>query len=225
MSRYIALGLACFLFSCDMGDSESEGEEQESKTTGETKTGTETPQCTKHTTCEYGELCLEKKCQVPEGAPSSTAYDFTRTDECPGSKTYTQNVTLSDSHGKVVLLYFATSGCAACQADVKVYQGLVSQLDSKGFLGMGMLITVLLPGSAGEIAAFTSGLIYPVVVDDFDVGIADHYGAAKDTLVLIDGAGYVVESWPAGLEVRGQGGETDKDMLLQKMMELAVELL
>jgi peroxiredoxin len=222
MTRYSLVVLGLLVLGCDGGG----GGAGEDVAAGEPETnqgtGPVTPECTKNTVCEWGELCIEKSCQVPEGAGGAPAYDFSAQDQCPGSKSYQQMVTLSDCHGSVVLLYFATSTCAACIADVKVYENMVKQLEYKGYVGKAKMITVLLPFSGSAIADFAQGLQFPVVLDDTTIGIADHYGASKDTVVLIDGAGYVREKWPT-LEVRG--GAKDKTLLSGKLTELVEELM
>jgi len=210
-----------FVFGCDSGEDEQTPDDKQVEDVQDKKPPA-TVQCTKHSTCEWGELCIEKSCQSPWEEPKATAYDFTRMDECATSKTYQQQISLSDNHGSVTLLYFSTTACAACVADVREYEGIVSQLEAKGFVGLGKMITVILPMSASAMANFSDNLKFPVVVDDNEVGIADHYGANKDTVVLVDGAGYLRETWPS-LDVRG--GATDRGMLTEKLMEMANELL
>ena len=180
--------------------------------------GTGAVQCTKTATCAWGEACIDHVCAVPEGAPAAPAKDFTAVDQCPGSETFEEELTLSELHGTVIMLYFATTGCAACVADVKVYQNMIEQMEAKGFNGLVSLVTVILPYGAATMADFTQGLTHPVVVDTVDLGIAETYGAGKDAIVLIDHAGYVVESWP-GLEVRGAA--KDKSMLNETLGALA----
>jgi len=180
--------------------------------------GTAAVQCTKTVTCVWGEACVDHACAIPEGAPMAPAKDFTVVDQCPGSETFEEEITLSDYHGTVIMLYFATTSCAACVADVKVYQNMIEQMEAKGFTGLVSLITVILPYGAATMADFTQGLTRPVVVDTTDLGIAATYGASKDAVVLIDHAGYVVESWP-GLDVRG--GAKDKSMLNETLGALA----
>jgi len=183
-----------------------------------------TPQCTKTTTCEWGEACIEKTCQVPRGNESKApAYDFSLPDENATSTTYQQMVTLTEFHGSAVLLYFATSSCAACVADVKVFEGMVAQIEYKGFKGAVRMVAILLPFSGSAIADFTNGIVTPVVIDQTDVGVADHYGASKDSVVLIDAAGYVRYNWPGGLEVRGAA--PDKTTLNDALLELAQEAI
>lgn len=180
--------------------------------------GSTAVQCTKTATCPWGEACVNHACAVPAGAPPAPAFDFAAVDQCPGSGTFEEEVRLSDLHGRVVMLYFATTGCAACVADVKVYETLVEQMEAKGFGDLVTLITVILPYGAATLAEFTEGLSFPVVVDTDALGIAAAFGASKDTVVLIDHAGYLAEDWP-GLEVRGAAG--DKPLLQQKLGELA----
>jgi len=222
MTRVLCVLLGLLVLGCDSGS----GEPGEDVASGEPDvkqgTGPVTPECTKTTVCEWGELCIENTCQVPDGAGGAPAYDFSAQDQCQGSKTYQQMVTLSDCHGSVVLLYFATSTCAACIADVKVYESMIKQLEYKGYVGKAKMITVLLPFSGSAIADFAQGLQFPVLLDDTTIGIADHYGASKDTVVLIDGAGYVREKWLT-LEVRG--GAKDKSLLSGKLTELVEELM
>lgn len=173
--------------------------------------------------CHWSEACVEKSCQIPEGFnPAKTAFEFTKVDECPGSETYKQDVVLKGFHGSVILLYFATSSCAACVADVQVYEALVDQMEYKGFVDAVKMVTVLLPMSGGAIADFTMDLHSPVVLDDVETGIADAYKASKDTVVLINRAGYPVKTWPS-IEVRGQGAAAGKAELTEKLMELAQE--
>lgn len=179
------------------------------------------PECTKTKTCEWGKWCKGKVCVRPEGMNKGPAFDFTAQDQCPTSKTYGKEISLSDWHGSVVLLYFAITTCDACKADVREYESIVKQMEYKGFVGMASMITVILPMSASALAEFSDGLQFPVVVDSPDVGIASHYQASKDTVVLIDGAGYVRYSWPH-LEVRGSAA--DRPKLNEKLAELVTEL-
>ncbi len=222
MSRILCVVLGLLVIGCDSGSGETAADVTSGEPDTKQGTGPVTPECTKNTVCEWGELCIEKTCQVPEGAGGAPAYDFSAQDQCPGSESYQQMVTLSESHGSVVLLYFATSTCAACIADVKVYENMIKQLEYKGYVGKATMITVLLPFSGSAIADFSQGLQFPVLLDDTTIGIADHYGASKDTVVLIDGAGYVREKW-ATLEVRG--GAKDKTLLSGKLTELVEELM
>jgi len=107
-------------------------------------------------------------------------------------------------------------------ADVAVYEGLVDQMEYKGFVGMTKMVSVLLPMSASQLNTFSGKAHHPIVVDTVDMGIADHYAASKDTVVLVDGAGYVRYRWPV-LQVRG--AEKDKPMLSEKLVELVNQLL
>lgn len=219
MTRWILaviLAAALAMTGCDAGGAGGGGGDTP---VGEADAeGTAAVQCTKHATCAWGEACADHTCAVPEGAPMAPTKDFTAVDQCPGSETFEQDITLSDYHGTVIMLYFATTGCAACVADVKVYQNMIQQMEAKGFNGLVSLITVILPYGAATMAEFTQGLTHPVVVDTVDLGVAATYGAGKDAVVLIDHAGYVVESWP-GLEVRG--GAKDKSMLNETLGALA----
>jgi len=180
--------------------------------------GSAAVQCTKTATCAWGEACVDHACAIPEGAPPAPAEVFTAVDQCPGSETFEEEVALSDLHGTVIMLYFATTGCAACVADVKVYQNMCEQMEAKGFTGLVSLITVILPYGAATMADFTQGLTHPVVVDTAELGIADAYAASKDTVILIDHAGYVAETW-LGLDVRGPAA--DKGMLNETLGALA----
>ncbi len=220
MTRWIIaviLSGALAVSGCDAGSGDSGGGEDSVVPEADAE-GTAAVQCTKTATCTWGEACIGHACAVPEGAPMAPAKDFTTTDQCPGSETFEQDITLSDYHGTVIMLYFATTGCAACVADVKVYQNMIEQMEAKGFTGLVSLITVILPYGAATMDAFTQGLTHPVVVDTAELGIGATYGAGKDAVVLIDHAGYVVESWP-GLEVRG--GAKDKSMLNETLGALA----
>ncbi len=220
MSRWIIasiLAAALAITGCDAGGAEGGGG-PDTPAGGDDAAGTAAVQCTKHATCVWGEACVDHVCAVPEGAPMAPTRDFSVVDQCPGSETFEEEITLSDYHGTVIMLYFATTGCAACVADVKVYQNMVEQMEAKGFKGLVTLITVILPYGAATMADFTQGLTHPVVVDTVDLGIAETYGAGKDAIVLIDHAGYVVESWP-GLEVRGAA--KDKSMLNETLGALA----
>jgi peroxiredoxin len=222
--RHLLSWLLAFTLLCGCDSGSGSGPDDDDGTPDSKTQEPETPatvQCTKTATCEWGEWCTEKKCTVPEGA-GNTAFDFTRTDESPGSATYKQQVTLSDNHGKVILLYFSTTTCAACVADVKVYESMIKQLEFKGFVNAATMITVILPMGGSAMADFTSGLQFPVVLDEVGVGIAQHYSAGKDTVVLIDGAGYVRASWPS-LEVRGAA--KDKSTLNETLTELVQEVI
>lgn len=177
--------------------------------------------CTTTQACNWGEVCMDSHCVVPENVSlGKLAYDFTAQDQCPGSETYKQDVALSDYHGSVILLYFATTGCDACKADVQVYEAIIQQMKYKGFIGISM-ITVILPYSAQQITEFTAPLHSPVVVDNPDIAIADHYGATKDYVFLIDRAGYVRKTYPS-LEVR-PGMTSDRKKLSQEIIELLSE--
>ena len=223
MQRWILatiLAVALAAPGCDSGsggDGEPGGEDTVAPE--QDASGTGAVQCTKTATCEWGEACVDHACAIPDGAPMAPAKDFTAVDQCPGSETFEQEVTLSDLHGSVVLLYFATTGCAACVADAKVYQNMIEQMEAKGFTNLVSMITVILPYGAATMADFTQGLTRPVVVDTDILGIGTAYGANKDTIVLIDHAGYVAESWAGGLDVRG--GATDKSMLNETLGALA----
>lgn len=205
---------------CDSGDGEDESLGPDDPVDVTKKEEPTTVECTKHSVCEYGELCIAKSCQVPEGSPAATAYDFTRVDECPTSPTLQQEITLSEHHGQIVLLYFATTSCDACVADAREFESIMSQVEAKGF-SPAYMITVILPMGGSAMAAFATGLKFPVVLDDGQVAIADHYKAGKDTVVLIDAAGYVRHFWPT-LEVRG--GAKDRSMLVETVMLMADEL-
>jgi hypothetical protein len=171
--------------------------------------------------CHWGEACIAKTCQIPEGYnPAKTAFEFSKIDECPGSPTHKQEIILRAGHGKVTLLYFATSTCGACVADVQVYEAMVDQMEYKGFIDAIQMITILLPLSGGALADFAKDIHSPVLLDDVETGIADAYQAGKDTVVLINKAGYPAYSWPS-IEVRGQSAAVGKAMLNEKLMELA----
>ncbi|MFH1533147.1 MAG: redoxin domain-containing protein [Pseudomonadota bacterium] len=217
----VILAAALAMTGCDSGSGSGGGAED--LLSGEPDTGgTAAVQCTKTATCAWGEACVDHACAIPEGAPLAPAKDFSVVDQCPGSETFEEEIALSDYHGTVIMLYFATTGCAACVADVKVYQNMIEQMEAKGFTGLVSLITVILPNGAATMADFTQGLTHPVVVDTMDLGIAATYGAGKDAVVLIDHAGYVVQSWP-GLDVRG--GAKDKSMLNETLGALAAAAL
>ncbi len=219
----LILAAAFAVTGCDSGSGGGPGGGGEDTLAGEPDAeGTGAVQCTKHATCSWGEVCIGHACVVPEGAPMAPTKDFTVVDQCPGSETFEQEIALSDYHGTVIMLYFATTTCAACVADVKVYQNMIKQLEGKGFSGLVSLITVILPYGATAMADFTQGLTHPVVVDTADLGIAATYGAGKDAVILIDHAGYVAQSWP-GLDVRG--GAKDKSMLNETLGALANEAL
>jgi peroxiredoxin len=208
------------LVACDSGG----GSGEEDVGGGTVDVGTVAPiACSKTTSCLWGESCQSHDCVIPKGAnPADVAYDFVKKDETPNSPTYGKEIALSDFHGSVILLYFATSTCDACKADVQVYEGLIEQVEFKGFVGMAKMMTVLLPMSASALPDFVAPLSSPVVVDDVDTGIADHYKGSKDTVVLIDKAGYVRETYPS-LEVRG--GAKDKSALTQTLLDMAAEKL
>jgi hypothetical protein len=223
-----ALAVLAFVFLAGCGGEEGEESQggEDVVTVADTGGGGQpaTPQCTKTSTCEWGEACIEKSCQIPRGNESKApAYDFSLKDENSTSASYQQMVTLTEFHGSAVLLYFATSSCAACVADVKVFEGMVAQIEYKGFKGAVKMVAILLPFSGSAIADFTSGIVTPVVLDETGVGVADHYGAGKDSVVLIDAAGYVRYNWPGGLEVRGAA--PDKTELNDALIELAQEAI
>jgi len=221
ISVSLAAVFAVIAVSCDSGG--GSGEDQEDLVAVDEGSEPQSIACSKTSTCEWGNSCQKHKCVVPDGQnPGKAAYDFVRKDECDGSPTAGQDIALSDYHGKVILLYFATSTCDACKADVKVYEGLIDQLEFKGFVGMAAMITVMLPMSASALPAFAAPLHTPVVVDDDNVAIAVHYKAAKDTVVLIDKAGYIRETYPS-LEVRGAA--PDKAGLTELLTQMASESL
>ena len=211
------LAVCVVAFGCDSGSGEA-GNEEDTFSAEADAEGTGAVQCTKNSTCGWGEACIDHVCEVPDGAPAAPTKDFTVVDQCPGSETFEEEISLSDYHGTVIMLYFATTTCAACVADVKVYQNMIEQMEAKGFNGLVNLITVILPYGATAMGEFTQGLTRPVVVDTTELGIAATYGAGKDAVVLIDHAGYVAESWP-GLNVRG--GATDKSMLNETLGAMA----
>ena len=200
----------------DDGGEEAEPDVVVKKDTG--GGGTSSIECSKTFSCDFGEVCVEHVCQIPEGyGPADIAFDFKKKDECQASETYGQEVALSDFHGSVVLLYFAITPCDACEADSQVYEGLVDGMEYKGYVGMTKMISVLLPNTSSQLPAFEGNLKYPVLLDDTETGIADHYQAGKDTVVLISKGGYVAHSWPK-LEVRGGG--TDKPVLNEALIKL-----
>lgn len=216
----LAAGLWC---ACDSGGDGGEEGEPDLVEQADEGGGGPNIQCSKTSSCPWGQSCQNHQCVIPEGQnPAKTAFDFEKLDECPGSPTSGQTVALSDFHGSVILLYFSTTTCDACKADVQVYEGMVQQLEAKGFVGAGKMMTVILPMSASALPDFAGPLETPVVVDDTTTGIADHYSAGKDTVVLIDKAGYIRESFPK-LEVRGAAA--DKSMLNQLLTEMAAEKL
>jgi hypothetical protein len=215
-----ALILTLPLAACDGGGGEESNANPEEDVYVPPKQ--EQPQCTTHTACDYGELCVNKQCAIPEGTNAAPAYDFAAIDQNPTSATSQQEVSLSGMHGKAVLLNFSSTTCAACVADAAVYESMVKQLEYKGVVNAVAMITVVLPNGASKLTELCDGLQFPVVVDNSSLGVADHYKAGKDTLVLIDGAGYVRENWPS-LEVRG--GAKDKSLLNEKLIELALEVM
>ncbi len=221
MNRLIICLSALFLIfaGCDSGGSESDELEQPTGPPPATKK--ESAQCTKTAHCVWGEWCTETKCEVP-GEPEKLAKDFTVQDRCPGSQTYQQNITLSDNLGKITLLYFATTTCASCIADVKEYESMLKQLEYKGFTNAATMTTVILQYGGQDMAGFTAGLQYPVVLDEAGVGIAEFYNAGKDTVVLLDGAGYVRATWPT-MQVRGSA--KDKPVLNEALTELVQEVI
>jgi hypothetical protein len=215
----ILISLLIFLVaSCDSGGGDSNEVEQP---TGPPTTKKESAECTKTAHCVWGEWCTNNKCAVP-GEAVNLAKDFTVQDHCPGSQTYQQNISLSDNLGKVTLLYFATTTCAACIADVKEYESMLKQLEYKGFTNSATMTTVILPFGGSDMAGFTNGLQFPVVLDEAGVGIADYFGAGKDAVVLLDGAGYIRATWPS-MEMRGSA--KDKPVLNDALTELVQEVI
>jgi peroxiredoxin len=219
----VAVVLMAFAAGCGgSDDEESDGKTADAAVDPGNGT-TPTIQCSKTATCDWGEQCVDHLCVTPDPPPGSLAFDFAAKDECPGSSTYGEQIALSDFHGRVVLLYFSSTTCDACKADVKEYEALVGQMEGKGFVGMAKMITVVLPMQASALPEFVAPLQQPVVVDETGIGIADHYGAAKDTVVLVDGAGYVRQKWPK-LEMRPAPGK-DKPKIEKAMIDLISELL
>lgn len=221
MNRLIICISALFLMiaGCDGGGGDN-GELDE-PTGPAPVTKKESAQCTKTSHCEWGEWCTEKQCSVP-GEAGNPAMDFTVEDRCPGSQSYQQDITLSDNLGKVTLLYFATTTCAACIADVKEYESMIKQLEYKGFTNAATMTTVILPSGGSDMAGFTAGLQFPVVLDEASIGIANYFNAGKDTVVLLDGAGYIRATWPT-MDVRGSA--KDKPVLNEALTELVLEVI
>lgn len=221
MKRLVILVGALILLAtgCDSGGGDSNEVEEPNGPPPVTKK--ESAQCTKTSHCQWGEWCTDKKCAVPAEA-GNPAKDFTAEDRCPGSASYQQDITLSDNLGKVTLLYFATTTCAACIADVKEYESMLMQLEYKGFTNAATMATVILPFGGSDMPGFTAGLQFPVVLDEAGLGIAEYFSAGKDTIVLLDGAGYVRATWPT-MEVRGSA--KDKPVLNEALTELVQEVI
>jgi peroxiredoxin len=222
MKKTVWLGLTVLLLTaCDSGQDANDNPASH-RQERQPPQQTQTVGCTKTAHCDWGEWCVNKQCAAP-GDALGLAPDFTTTDLCPESQTYQQDISLSDNQGKVTLLYFATTTCAACVADVKVYESMIKQLEYKGFTNAATMITVILPYGGSDMAGFTAGIQYPVVLDEDGLGIAAAYGASKDTVVLLDAAGYERANWPT-LEVRGNTPK-DKTVLNDALVELVQEIM
>lgn len=218
--RALAIVFSLLLVSVGCGGDDGGGESEPEVVVEKDTGGVRTPsiECSKTFSCDFGEVCIEHVCQIPAGySPADVAFDFAKEDKCQASQTYGQEVALSDFHGSVVILYFAITPCDACYADSQEYEGVVDQMEFKGFVGEVKMISVLLPNASSQLPKFEGNLKTPVLLDDTETGIADHYGASKDTVVLISKGGYVAQTWPK-LEMRGGG--TDDKVLKDKIIEL-----
>jgi hypothetical protein len=123
MKKTVWLGLTVLLLTaCDSGQDANDNPASH-RQERQPPQQTQTVGCTKTAHCDWGEWCVNKQCAAP-GDALGLAPDFTTTDLCPESQTYQQDISLSDNQGKVTLLYFATTTCAACVADVKVYESI-----------------------------------------------------------------------------------------------------
>jgi peroxiredoxin len=108
------------------------------------------------------ELGATRKDLVFAGAAASPgtdigaiALDFTAKDQ-NGT-----NVTLSSSHGKVVLLDFTADWCTECRAKAETADAFYKQYKDRGF----MYLLVVIEGSASNWAS-TYGLTFPVLDDN-----------------------------------------------------------
>ncbi|MBM4389299.1 MAG: hypothetical protein FJ088_16310 [Deltaproteobacteria bacterium] len=67
----------------------------------------EYPACETPFHCKWGEWCKGDLCEKAVNPPGALAKDFTLEDVQKKSPTYGKEITLSDSKGYVILLYFA----------------------------------------------------------------------------------------------------------------------
>lgn len=178
-------------------------------------------ECAEIPDCSWGEVCTAKlKCEEPDDAnPMKLGYKFKYEDKCPGSETFGDDIKISHSHGQAILLFFSITNCPECDILVDIYQTMVDDLRGQG-LPVTML-TVILIGQAGGLPEFVDPLHYPVVVDGMgvvdDVGeIAGKYkGSAKNSVAVLDRAGYVHHHWPYLDAQNPDNAATLKSMLVE----------
>jgi len=98
---------------------------------------------------------------------------------------------LSSYSGKPVLLFFGTTWCPSCRAEIPAYKNIYATYSENGLEVV--YIDIMEPLEKVARFAKTHSLPYKVLIDE-DGNIADNYGIiGVPTLILIDREGYVVK--------------------------------
>jgi peroxiredoxin len=98
---------------------------------------------------------------------------------------------LSSYSGKPVLLFFGTTWCPSCRAEIPAYKNIYATYSKSGL----EVVYIDITEPVEKVARFakTNSLPYRVLIDE-DGSVADNYGiTGVPTLVLIDKEGYVAK--------------------------------
>jgi peroxiredoxin len=98
---------------------------------------------------------------------------------------------LSKYSGKPVLLFFGTTWCSYCRAEIPAYKKIYATYSPKGL----EVVYINIGESVKRVAPFakTNSLTYKVLIDE-DGNVADNYGIiGVPTLILIDKEGYIAK--------------------------------
>ncbi len=125
------------------------------------------------------------------------APDFTL-DDWQGRK-----VPMNDFRGKVILLQFFQSGCAACQQEAPLVEHLYRQYKNQGVAVVGISHDA---GGAEAVSRFASefGITFPLLIGDLEVAVRyvgitpQHSSFAVPRYFLIDRKGTIVREFLPG---------------------------
>lgn len=99
---------------------------------------------------------------------------------------------LSSYSGKPVLLFFGTTWCPSCRAEIPAYKNIYTTYSKSGLEVV--YIDIMEPAEKVARFAKTNSLTYKVLIDE-DGNVADNYGIiGVPTLILIDKEGYVAKT-------------------------------
>lgn len=178
------------------------------------------PSCTRSLECRWGETCdgtdLECVGTVPVGKVKA-ATDFTLPDLNEHSQTFGNDVSLSDQHGLVTVIYFGLSTCPVCWQQVMRLQWMLEELASAGTPNATALVIDHASGDGlvWEMARYTR---LPILQDPPARTVWNQYGALKDTFVVVDPSGFVQATWPV---LRILDTDQDFNALRQAILDAA----